>query len=162
MEVTENKIATIADLVTALPEANEHEGSAFLTMSVADQDFPVVMNIIDDDLVISCELCTLSDLGWGNVNIDDLQPESMPKLAEMLSFFYGASVLNNAAAPFAIAVLDLDEDFTTIEPDNSVVLKDSMTIGDLSESEVEVAMDDLRTALVTVLPLVTGFKNKVD
>jgi len=113
-------------------DAEQIEGGVACKIGSAKDPFLCLMNIDGQILNIVCQVGKLGDFDEDDVPL----------------ITYNALNANSRIRPFAFEIIDSRDDPTLTDPkDFELVLADSMPIGDLSEEELEQAMQSLRTAL---------------
>lgn len=144
MEVT--KISTLAGTVEALRGLEYHakltDGGVLTGVSLAEEDgtsreFPMLITEESGSLEMNCQICTIADLEKDH---DD------DGLAAVAWVFLA---LNAEIQPWAIALINPDG---VVDSTDTVVLTDSVPLGDFSTGELESAMTTLLRALANVVP----------
>lgn len=129
-----NTIAEVAETLEKLGYEVKLSDSAVMTkVGGADMPFPTVITRNDaDGLVITCRLALLKDV------------------KELDKFMITALDANTRTLPYAIGLLTgSDNPELDNEEEWPVVLINSLSMADLSEAEVEDAMDSLLHAILT-------------
>ncbi len=146
MEATMTKVESLADVVSALHDlgyrAKSVDGGVLTGISVteedgASRDFPVMITEENGSLEINCQLCTIGDLQ------QDHDDDGLAVLAWVFL------AVNAEIQPWAVALINPDG---VLDETDTVVLTDSLPLGDLSTEELDSAMTTLQRALVQVVP----------
>ena len=140
-----NKIETLEQVAEVL----ESQGykvqlipseAVMIDIGGATHPFPAVITQSADEkqFVITCQLAVLGDIDEGNST----------------QFMLAALDANTAIRPYAFAIIS-DTDNPELESEGKwpVVLTSSAPVGDLSEGELCVAIDDLWCALTAAAPV---------
>lgn len=117
-------------------EVQQLEGSVSTAVGGADAPFVAVLTINEErnELVINCQVATLGDIPDKNV----------------AEFAIACLDANSRIRPFAFATLTATDNPALDNPDKwPIVLTDSVPLGDLSDTELQAAMDNLWAALVS-------------
>lgn len=147
MEATDIlKIHTFAAVVEALRDLGYHakltDDGVITGVSLTEEDdssraFPILITEENDSLEFNCHLCTIGDLE----NSHDENGLSA------LAWIFLA--LNAEIQPWAIALINPDGE---LDSSDTVVLTDSVPLGDFSSEELQSAMETLLRALANVVP----------
>ncbi len=144
MEAT--KIGTLAGTVEALRELGYHakltDGGVLTGVSLTEEDgasreFPMLITEENGSLEMNCQICTIADLE------EDHDENGLAALAWVFL------ALNTEIQPWAIALINPDGE---LDPTDTVVLTDSVPLGDFSTEELQSAMTTLLRALANVVP----------
>ncbi len=148
MEAT--KIDTLADVQQALQGLSYHakltDEGVMTGVSLAEEDgtsrdFLMLITEENGNLEMNCQLCTIGDLemdrGEGGV------------IDAMASLAWVFLATNAEIQPWAVALINPDGEIDSFD---TVVLTDSVPLGDFSTEELESAMTSLTRALATVVP----------
>lgn len=141
----ENKIETLEQVAEVL----ESQGykvrlvpseAVMIDIGGAKHPFPAVITQSADEgqFVITCQLAVLGDLAEGQTT----------------QFMLAALDANTAIRPYAFAIIS-DTDNPELEDEDQwpIVLTSSVPVGDLSDGELCVAIDDLWCALAAAAPV---------
>ncbi len=131
-----DNIATVEQVAQVLEEngyaTQTEEAAVYTGIGGSENPFTAVLNICDEDLVITCQVAKLGDL-----NEDSVAAAAIAALDA-----------NTRVRPYAYALIsdadDVDLDDETQWP---LVLTDSMPLGDLSSGELMANMDALWQAI---------------
>ena len=144
MEVT--RISTLADAQQALRQLGYHaklsDDGVMTGVSLAEEDgssrdFAMLITEENGSLEMNCQICT----------IGDLEKDHDENALAALSWVFLA--LNVEIQPWAIGLINPDGD---LDSTDTVVLTDSVPLGDFSVEELESAMTTLLRALANVVP----------
>ncbi len=148
------KIETMADLVSALQDLGYHakldsdavDNVAITGVSLTEEDgssreFPMIITGVpvseNPSLEFNCQICTIGDLE---------QSHDENALAALAWVFLA---LNAEIQPWAIALINPDGE---LDSSDTIVLTDSVPLGDFSSEELGSAMMTLLRALAYVVP----------
>ncbi len=147
MEVTEiTRISTLAEVQQALRQLGYHakltDDGVMTGVSLAEEDgssrdFPMLITEEQESLEFNCQVCT----------IGDLEKDHNENALGVLAWVFLA--LNTEVQPWAIGLINPDG---VLDSTDTVVLTDSVPLGDLSIEELESAMTTLLRALANVVP----------
>ena len=146
MEATMTKVESLADVVSALQGLGYHaatkEGGVLTGVTVAEEEgssreFLMMITEENGSLELNCQICTIGDL---QKNHDD---------NELAALAWVFLAVNAEIQPWAIALINPDG---VLDETDTVVLTDSLPLGDLSTEELDSAMTTLQRALVQVVP----------
>ncbi|KKL77366.1 hypothetical protein LCGC14_2035620 [marine sediment metagenome] len=144
MEVT--KIDTLADVVLALREHGYHakltDDGVITGVSLAEddgssRDFAMLITEENGSLEFTCQLCTIGDLE------KDHDENSLAALAWVFL------AENAEIQPWALALINPDGE---LDSNDTIVLTDSVPLGDFSTEELASAMTTLLRALANAVP----------
>lgn len=144
MEVTQ--ISTLAEAQQALQQLGYHakltDDSVLTGVSLTEddgssRDFVMLITLENGSLEFNCQICTI---GY-------LEQDHDEKALAALAWVFLA--LNAEIQPWGIALINPDGE---LDSSDTVVLTDSIPIGDLSIEELESAMTTLLRALANVVP----------
>ena len=140
------KIGTLADTQQALQElgyrAKLTDGGVMTGVSLTEEDgtsrnFLMLITLENDRLELNCQVCTIGDLE---------KSHNESGLAALAWIFLA---LNSEIQPWAIALINPDGE---LDSSDTVVLTDSVPLGDFSIEELQSAMTTLLQALANVVP----------
>ncbi|MHA2279570.1 MAG: hypothetical protein ACXAC5_01575 [Promethearchaeota archaeon] len=138
------RFSTLAEIVPALHElgyrARLTDGGILTGMSLEDdadkREFLMLITIDEqNNLDFNCQLATIGDL--------DMPEEELAGLGWVLL------AINAEIQPWAVALINPDG---VLSDDDTIVLTDSVPMGDFSTEELEAAMSSFGRALAAVVP----------
>lgn len=143
METT--KINTLAEIVPALHELGYHArltddgiltGTSLTEDDGSKREFAMLITADGDNLSFDCQLATIGE-------VDAKSDEELAGLGWVLL------ALNAEIQPWAVALINPDGE---LSDDDTIVLTDSVPLGDFSTEELESAMSSFGRALAAVVP----------
>jgi len=147
MEILEaTKISTLADCQQALQGLGYHAkltdegvmtGVSLTEEDGSSRDFLMLITEENGNLEMNCQLCT----------IGDLETDHEENALAALAWVFLAE--NAEIQPWAIALINPDGE---LDSTDTLVLTDSVPLGDFSNEELESAMTSLTRALANVVP----------
>ena len=146
METTmeSTKLHTLADIVSALHKLGYHArltddgiltGTSLTENDGTKREFVMFITTDGDNLSFDCQLATL-----GDIEITE---------GELGGLGWVLLAINAEIQPWAVALINPDGE---LSDDDTIVLTDSVPLGDFSTEELESAMSSFGRALAAVVP----------
>lgn len=140
------KISTLAEVQQALQQLGYHAkltddgvmtGVSLTEEDETSRDFVMLITESNGNLELNCQICTIGEL------------EKTHEENELAALSWVFLALNVEIQPWAIGIINPDG---VLDPTDTVVLTDSVPLGDFSVEELESAMTSLHRALANVVP----------
>lgn len=146
METMEStKLNTLADIVPVLHELGYHArltddgiltGSSLTEDDGTKREFAMLITLDENNLSFDCQLATIGQV--------DAKSEE-----ELAGLGWTLLAINAEIQPWAVALINPDGE---LSEDDTIVLTDSVPLGDFSTEELEAAMSSFGRALAAVVP----------
>lgn len=151
METMEStKLNTLADIVPALHELGYHArltddgiitGTSLTEDDGTKREFAMLVTEDNGNLTFDCQLATLGEITVSSVGVDSKE--------ELAGLGWVLLAINAEIQPWAVALINPDGN---LSDDDTIVLTDSVPLGDFSVQELESAMSSFGRALAAVVP----------